>query len=87
MTTHVLRTLEVLHVRSVDKIPRLLDIPTANRPAPVRAHIVAVGLQYVLFTFKVRVIDSATDIADGNGKGAFPAGALSPWIRPLVLEG
>ena len=87
MTAHMLRTLEVLHVRSIDEIPCLLDIPTTNGTTPIRAHIMAVGLQNVLFPLEVRVVDSSTNITYWYSEGAFPAGTLSSWIRPLVLEG
>ena len=87
MTAHVLGALKVLHVRSINEIPRLLDIPTANGAAPIRAHIMAVRLQDVLFTLKIRVVDSSANVAHGNSEGALPARTLSPWVRPLVLEG
>ena len=85
-TTYVLWAFKVLHIRGVDEIPGLLYIPIANGSAPIRAHIVSVGLQYKLFSLKLRVVDRATDIAHRNSKGAFPAGTLGAGIPPLVLE-
>ena len=84
--TQVLWAFEFLHVRSADKIPRLLDIPIANGPTPIRAHVVPVRLQNVLLPLKTTVVDRSTDVAHRNGESAFPAGTLSPRVCPLVLE-
>lgn len=82
----MLRAFEVLHVRSINEIPGLLNIPIANGSTPMRPHTMPVGLQDVLFLLKIWVCNSPTDVAHGNGEDAFPARTLSPWVCPLALE-
>ncbi len=86
VAAHMLWALEILHVRSINEIPCLLDIPTANRSAPVRTHVMPIGLQDEFFPLKFWVRDSSADVAHGDGEGAFPGGTLSPGVCPLILE-
>ena len=44
----------------------------------------AVWLQNPLFPLELWVCNGAADIADGDGKGAFPGGSLSSRITPSV---
>ncbi len=86
MVAHMLRTFEILHVRSINEIPCCLNVPTANGSTPMGPHTMPVGLQDVLFLLNIGGCNSPTDVAHGNGEGAFPAGALGPWVCPLALE-
>ena len=81
------RALKPHHIRRRNKTLRLTKIPTTNRSAPYRSAIIGIiRLQYILFVLVI-CSDGAADVANGDGEGSFPAGALGAGVGPLGLEG
>ena len=80
------RTLEVIHISSMNERLRLVPIPTANWPTPLRPVIMPIRHKNVRLARHIRV-DHGADIAHRNGEGALPAGAHGARICPLILQG
>lgn len=85
-TTCLFRAVKIRHLRCSNEGLRSRQIATANGSTPYRPAVVpVVWLQNVLLILVVRLYSRA-DIADWDGKGAFPAWTLAPGFAHWPLS-
>ena len=82
----MLRALEIIHIRRRDEVLCRLQIARAYRSAPMRPIVVPKGLQDVPLIVDLAV-HGPSNVANRDGKDAFPRCADSARVTPPLLEG